>query len=95
MACKNNQKVRLKRIISRLKDLIARRKQEHNATLMLINDLGDDLPPTWKRRFVSEKNRFLYYHTSSNKHFWSSTTPDHGSNSDLDDLHPDDYDVSE
>ena len=73
-----------------LEEKINRGKVEHNASLILINDLGDNLPDGWSRKYKKEKNRFLYVHSKKNIHFWSAKVSE--PESELDDLHPNDYD---
>ena len=72
------------------KDKIKIGKQEHNASLLLINELGDDLPSGWSRKYVDEKKRYLYLNSSNNLHFWSANVS--REDNDLEDLHPDNYD---
>ena len=76
--------------LSRIKERFYLGKQEHNASLVLINELADDLPNGWTRKYDEERKRFLYCNTSKKLHFWSANVQQE--DSELDDLHPDDYD---
>ena len=78
--------------LSRFKERFYLGKQEHNASLVLINELADDLPNGWTRKYDEDRKRFLYCNTSKELHFWSANVQQEDSElSELSDL-TDDYD---
>ena len=81
-----------------MKNSLLSGKEEHDAALLFVNDLGDNLPPGWRKRFDSKLNRYFYFHAKRNIHFWSATTGKNHDDSDISHngsditlLHPDDY----
>ena len=72
-------------------------KHEHNVTLMFVNDIGDDLPDGWSRQYDDNRKRYCYVNSSKNVHFWSANVSNvnnmsnSDSDSDLEDLHPNQY----
>ena len=104
MARKNNRIERLKRIVNDLKEKVKslsdllkskddkfhRGKLEHNAALLLINDLGGNLPTGWTRHYDHDHQRFCYSHSTKDLRFWSASIslPENH----LEDIHPNDFD---
>ena len=87
--------VKMKEILKIKEDKINHGKQEFDASLQLVADLGNDLPHGWLRSYDEDKKRFLYKHSKKKIHFWSDNVSnpeiDLGDNvseaeSDLDDL---------
>ena len=73
---------------------MVKKEEEHNAALMFINNLGDDLPDGWSCRYDANHQRYCYINASKNIHFWSTNVSNpnlSGSEEELEDLHPDQY----
>ena len=62
-------KAKLEEDLNDLMDRFNRGKEEHNAALLLINDISDNLPDGWSRKYDKERQHFYYFHSGKDIHF--------------------------